>query len=92
MTRYGFKISNPLAKAIRIREKSIRNNAGLSEIFINAGTNEILKENDTAINIKLADTLEMISENDVDTFYNGTLTKFIVNEINENGKVDFFGL
>lgn len=85
MTRYGFKISNPLAKAIRIREKSIRNNAGLSEIFINAGTNEILKENDTAINIKLADTLEMISENDVDTFYNGTLTKFIVNEINENG-------
>lgn len=79
-------ISNALAKAIRLNEQNIRNNIGLSEIFLNATTNEILKENDIARNPKLADTLELISESNVDTFYNGTLTQFIVSEINENGK------
>ncbi len=89
MARFGFKISNVLSKATQVHEKFIRNNKELSKIFINSTTNEILKENDIAKMPKLADTLEMISENDFDVFYNGTLTNLMVREINENGKIIF---
>jgi gamma-glutamyltranspeptidase len=33
----------------------------------------------------LADTLEIISEYNISEFYNGSLTKIIVDEINQNG-------
>ncbi len=89
MARFGFKISNVLSKATQVHEKFIRNSKELFKIFINSTTNEILKENGIAKMPKLANTLEMISENDFDVFYNGTLTNLMVREINENGKIIF---
>lgn len=85
MCRYGFPIGSKLAYAIKAEAKYIKKNSGLSEIFMNPTTNEILKENDTIRMTKLARTLELISEQNIDVFYNGTLTQIMVNEINQNG-------
>ena len=85
MCRDGFPIGSKLAYAIKAEAKYIKKNSGLSEIFMNPTTNEILKENDTIRMTKLARTLELISEQNIDVFYNGTLTQIMVNEINQNG-------
>jgi gamma-glutamyltranspeptidase/glutathione hydrolase/leukotriene-C4 hydrolase len=85
MCREGFSISSILAEAIRFEEKNIRNNPELSKIFINSSTNRILKQNDIIKLTNLATTLEIISEQNISAFYNGSLTKIMVDEINENG-------
>lgn len=87
MCRDGFNASSALAKAIRNNEKNIRKDIGLSEIFINPETQDIIKQKEIIKMPKLARTLELISEQNIDVFYNGQLTQTIVNEINENGEL-----
>ncbi len=85
MCRYGFRVSHTLGKIIKAQEKAIRKDSGLSEIFLNQTSNEIFKENDTIRMVNLAKTLEIISETNIESFYNGDLAKLMVEEINENG-------
>ena len=82
----GFRVSEALASSIKSSENFIRADIGLSKVFINPINNKIYKENDIVRMPDLAKTLEIISEQNVAAFYNGSLTKTIVNEINENGK------
>jgi gamma-glutamyltranspeptidase len=69
---------------------SIRENVGLAKIFINPATNETYKENDRIIWPSLGDTLEMISNEGAEAFYNGRLSKKIVDENNHNGRSTFY--
>lgn len=85
MCRYGFKISQVLAFSIKRAEANIRDSQEMSDIFINPLTNQTYKQNDFIKMLKLADTLELISRTNINEFYNGNLTKVIVDEINENG-------
>ena len=84
----GFKIPNPLASQIKNRERQIRADPkGLGSIFIDKDSNKTYKENDTVRMPNLAKTLRLIAESGSDKeFYNGSLTKLIVNEINSKGK------
>ena len=86
MCRNGFKVSRVLAFAIDVLESSIRNDTELTNVFINPLTNLTYKENDFIKMTKLANTLDLISRTNIEEFYNGNLSRIMVNEINENGK------
>ena len=86
----GFEVTFDLDKNIKLSEKEIRMNKGLSEIFINEATNETFKRFDKIKLPKLAKTLLIIAENNVSAFYSGSLAKKMVREINENGKFCLF--
>jgi gamma-glutamyltranspeptidase/glutathione hydrolase/leukotriene-C4 hydrolase len=75
-----------LAWSINYYEKFIRLDPGLSKIFINPDNNQTLKENDIVRYNDLANTLEKIADNGVKEFYDGELSKIIVEENNLNGK------
>jgi gamma-glutamyltranspeptidase/glutathione hydrolase/leukotriene-C4 hydrolase len=85
MCRNGFFISKALASAIKANEIAIRDSKELSNLFINNKTNKIYNLNDKIKMLNLAETLETISNENASAFYNGSLTKYIVNEMNENG-------
>jgi len=56
------------------------------EIFVkNSSTNELYKEGDLMKRIKLGRTLRQISEEGVETFYNGSLAEKIISEIQKKG-------
>jgi gamma-glutamyltranspeptidase/glutathione hydrolase/leukotriene-C4 hydrolase len=75
-----------LAWGINYYEKFIRLDPGLSKVFINHDNNQTLKENDIVRYIDLANTLEKIADDGVKEFYDGELSKIIVEENNINGK------
>ena len=81
----GFPASKALASIIKTSEKFIRKNPGLSRVYIHSTNNSIIKEKELIRMPNLADTFRIISEQNVTAFYNGTLTKTIVDEINSNG-------
>ena len=85
----GFEISNTLASAIKNNEKAIKENKGLAKIFINPDTNDTYKLNDRIRRPQLAKTLRIISDQSPNSFYNGSLTKLMVKEINQNGMTLF---
>lgn len=85
MCRNGFRASKILARVIAKSENEIRSNVALSKIFVNSVTNETYKENELIKMPNLANTLELISENNITAFYNSKLTKLMVREINQNG-------
>lgn len=94
MCRNGYKVSKSLHKSIVNNVESIRANDILSEVFINATTNEPFKSGDVIKMTRLADTLERIANGDADTFYSGALAQYMVEEINQNGgnvSLDDFG-
>ena len=86
LCRTGFRVSRVLAFAIDFLEDSIRSDSELTNVFVNPLTNSTYKENDLIKMSKLADTLELISNTNINEFYKGNLSRTIVNEINENGK------
>ncbi|CAF0712388.1 unnamed protein product [Brachionus calyciflorus] len=81
----GFKLSNALSSALKLKESLILKNELLRQVFINPETNKVYKENDTVKMLKLGKTMQILSEHGPDAFYNGVLTGFIVSEMNENG-------
>ncbi len=88
----GIRVSKFLAQVlvIPVVEMCIRPNKELSEIFIIKDSNKLVGENDTIRYPKLAKTLRIISESNIQEFYNGELSKVIVEEITTNGILIFF--
>lgn len=69
-------------------EEIIKNDPGLAEVFINSQTNSVWKKGDRIKRLKLAETLELIADEGVDTLYNnGTVAKLLVKEIREMGGI-----
>ncbi len=86
LCREGFSVTSLLERDIDVYEDDIRGSPEFSEIFINKNTNKTLRMNDIMKMPKLARTLEIIGNTNVSEFYNGQLSKIIVQEINENGQ------
>ncbi|KAK2909488.1 hypothetical protein Q8A67_005325 [Cirrhinus molitorella] len=87
LAREGFKIGKALAKAIAENEKEILSNEILCEVFCRPNTKTILKENDPIRFPKLAETYRNIAEEGADAFYDGSLTKDILSDINAAGGI-----
>ena len=83
--REGFRVSKVLAFSIKRAELDIRNNEAMARVFIDPITDQIYKENEIIRMPELANTLSLISRENVNAFYNGSLTKIMVDEINTNG-------
>lgn len=83
MCRNGFHVSWALAKYILLSEDAIRENTGLSKIFLKPN-GEIFKEGDLMHRHDLADTLERI-QSDPHSMYNGSLANDIVSDIKDFG-------
>jgi gamma-glutamyltranspeptidase/glutathione hydrolase/leukotriene-C4 hydrolase len=81
----GYYLSPILAQSITNYESYIRANPALAEVFINTQTNQTYKLGDKIKRLRLGYTLQRIAEGKADAFYRGPLTKYIVQEINENG-------
>ena len=82
-------ISKELSFAIKESEVEIRANKQLSDLFVNKTTDQLLKQNDIFKMLNLAKTLEIISNENINAFYNGSLTEIMVKEINDNGEKKF---
>ncbi|XP_065113719.1 glutathione hydrolase 1 proenzyme [Paramisgurnus dabryanus] len=80
LARNGFRVGNALAGAINSNKKTIMNDKTLCSVFCDS-TGNILRENDTIIFAKLADTYEHIAENGPDAFYSGPLAENLVRDI-----------
>ena len=81
----GFRLSKSLARVLKNNKETIRKSRSLSELFIDAKTNDVFKYNDLVRLSKLGATLAILGQQGNEAFYNGVLTGFIVTEINENG-------
>ncbi|XP_073702530.1 glutathione hydrolase 1 proenzyme-like [Garra rufa] len=87
LAKKGFRIGKALAKAISDEKSKILNDTALCEVFCDSSKLSILKENDTIVLFKLADTYEKIAEGGADVFYNGPLTEIIVDDIKQQGGI-----
>ncbi|XP_022086450.1 gamma-glutamyltranspeptidase 1-like [Acanthaster planci] len=82
----GIVVSSALAYAIKVRESYMKNDPSLGEIFLNS-EGEILKEGDTLVNIKLAETYKKLAEGGENAFYKGDLADDIVADIADRGGI-----
>uniref|UniRef100_A0A3P8WL54 Glutathione hydrolase n=1 Tax=Cynoglossus semilaevis TaxID=244447 RepID=A0A3P8WL54_CYNSE len=86
LARKGFPIGKALALAITTHKEDIEGNAALCEVFCDSEKN-ILKENDIIRFPKLAETYQRIAEEGPDLFYEGSIAKAIVSEVQEAGGI-----
>lgn len=89
LCRSGHVVSHYLDLVLRVMETDIYKSESLREVFVNPKTNKIWKIGDKIKREKLAETLEIIAEEGVDSMYsvNGTIAKRLVNEIRELGGI-----
>ena len=81
----GFRVTLAVENALKANEGRVRASPEMASVFINPRTNQVVKKGDLVRRLKLGHTLDVISREGVHSFYNGSLTKLIVDEINENG-------
>ncbi|MBN3304227.1 glutathione hydrolase 1 proenzyme [Amia ocellicauda] len=86
LARKGFPVGKPLANAISSNKKTIEEDEALCEVFCNS-QKRILKENDIIKFLKLADTYQKIADEGPDVFYNGSVAKDFVKDIQEAGGI-----
>ncbi|CAF3485941.1 unnamed protein product [Rotaria sp. Silwood1] len=88
LCREGIVITKIQATAINEVKADILKDPGMREIYVkNNQTNELYGEGDTIQQLKLARTLEIISEKGDDAFYTGELADVIVKEIQDQGGI-----
>lgn len=86
LCRTGHKVSRYFGDVLKRSEARIKIEPSLAEVFINPETNDVWVAGDIIKRPKLANTLELIAEEGVDTLYNnGTLARMLVSEIKELG-------
>lgn len=86
LARNGFPVGSALAGAIYTNRRIIMNDKSLCSVLCDSNGN-ILKENDTIIFAKLADTYEHIAENGAESFYSGPLAENLVRDIQDAGGI-----
>ena len=86
LSKNGFPVSSVLAESLKLNKDKISKSSSLITMFTNPATNQLYKTNEIIKYPKLASTLEKISENGVEAFYNGELSGKIISEINLKGK------
>ncbi|XP_075960611.1 LOW QUALITY PROTEIN: gamma-glutamyltransferase 1a [Anarhichas minor] len=86
LARDGFPIGKALAHAISRSKDSIQGDANMCEVFCDSQKN-ILRENDIVRFPRLADTYQRIAEEGPDVFYNGSMARIIVEDIQAAGGI-----
>ncbi|XP_045922116.1 glutathione hydrolase 1 proenzyme isoform X1 [Micropterus dolomieu] len=82
----GFPLGRALASAVSTNKKTIIKDQALCEVF--CGKNgDILKENDTIVFTRLAETYRKIAEEGADAFYQGQLAQNLVTDIQAAGGI-----
>lgn len=88
LCRNGHIVSRYFGDVLKLRESTIKSQPSLAEVFVNPETNAVWVQGDIIKRPRLADTLELIADEGVDTLYNnGTLAQKLVNEIQELGGI-----
>lgn len=89
LCRSGHKVTKYFAFLLRVREQKIFASPSLREIFVNPKIGRVWKFGDTIKREKLAETLEIIAEEGVDSMYsvNGTIAKRLIQEFKELGGI-----
>lgn len=88
LSQEGHAVSNTLGFMLNKEAKLVARDKGLSEMFVNPSTRKVYARNDVIKREKYAQTLRLISKYGYQAFYNGPLTKLMIDEINKNGRVD----
>lgn len=86
LCREGHEVTEYLARVLQTKKQEILGNPSLRQIFVNS-QNDVLKYGDKIKRPKLADTLEKISINGADIFYEGEIGKTIVEDVEKEGGI-----
>lgn len=89
LCKNGHLVTNYLGKVLKTYEKTIYNSTSLSEVFVNSKTRKIWQAGDRIKRPQLANTLEIIANEGVDSMYsaNGSLVRVLVDEIQKLGGI-----
>lgn len=88
LCRRGHVVTGYLARILAGREELIKSTLSLAEVFVDPTTGHVWQENDRIKRIALADTLQTIADEGVDTLYNnGTIAQKLIAEIKELGGI-----
>lgn len=88
LCRKGHIVSPYLANILRKAKKTVISSPTLAEIYVNPNTNDVFQSGDLVKRNKLADTLEILKNEGVDSMYNnGTIAKLIVQDIQDVGGI-----
>jgi len=83
----GVKVSAHQARSLKKAEKYIKTDPGLSSVYLNKKTNELLKEGETYKNPALGITLDKIANLGADEFYKGEIAELLVKDIQDAGGI-----
>nr|XP_033812369.1 glutathione hydrolase 1 proenzyme isoform X2 [Geotrypetes seraphini]XP_033812370.1 glutathione hydrolase 1 proenzyme isoform X2 [Geotrypetes seraphini]XP_033812371.1 glutathione hydrolase 1 proenzyme isoform X2 [Geotrypetes seraphini]XP_033812372.1 glutathione hydrolase 1 proenzyme isoform X2 [Geotrypetes seraphini]XP_033812373.1 glutathione hydrolase 1 proenzyme isoform X2 [Geotrypetes seraphini] len=86
LAREGFPVGKGLMQGLQNTAEEIEKNQSMCDVFCNS-QRKVLKEGDIIKFPKLADTLEIIANEGAESFYNGSLTKQIVTDIQQAGGI-----
>lgn len=88
LCRNGHVVSRYFGEVLKRQESTIKTEPSLAEVFLNPETNAVWIEGDIIQRPKLAETLELIAAEGVDTLYNnGTVARMLVPEMQELGGI-----
>jgi gamma-glutamyltranspeptidase len=87
LSEEGHKVSATVRYGLDRERKRVKQDKGLSEVYVNSATGKAYHENDVIKRQNYANTLRYISKFGYRAFYEGPLTRLIVEEINQNGKL-----
>ncbi|XP_032802916.2 glutathione hydrolase 1 proenzyme-like [Petromyzon marinus] len=86
LARNGFRMTGPLARAVMEHRQAIEASPSLCDVFCD-GHGKILQVNSTVRDERLAETLQVIAAEGPDAFYDGSLSKSIVDDIQAEGGI-----
>ncbi|GLV44896.1 uncharacterized protein CBL_14532 [Carabus blaptoides fortunei] len=87
LCREGHYVTKYLARVFKSKQTTILKYPDLSAIFIDPITGDTWKEGQRIKRIKLAETLEIIAKEGAKALYNGTLTKLLIDDIQDLGGI-----
>ncbi|ESO93724.1 hypothetical protein LOTGIDRAFT_182132 [Lottia gigantea] len=77
----GFKIPGSLGRAIQKNIQDIQEEPSLREVFVNPETGEVYKTGEIMKREKLGKTLKTIAEEKMESFYTGSLSKLLLEDL-----------
>lgn len=89
LCRHGNVVTEYLGRILSTQESSIKNSPSLAEIYVNPVTGNVWKVGEYIKRPKLADTLEIIAREGVDTLYKsgGTILNLLMRDLKEMGSI-----